>query len=97
MPLRKTEKGSECPLGHFEVIKGRAGSGMYTNDAIETCLFCEFGDVGKKNLDDICQCQPDMTKEEYARLKKGYASTPGKHTSAGFLEYVKTSRVQAKG
>lgn len=99
MPLKKLEvfrqgggsySGSECPLGKFK-IDIPAGGGCYTSDPVEACLGCNFAANLEKegfDLEEICKCPPDMTWSEYDKLREQYASTPGKHTKAGFQKFV---------
>jgi hypothetical protein len=90
MPLRQTMYGGECPLDKFN-IDIPAGAGCYDRDPVEACLKCNFSDTSSEgfDLEKICQCPSDMSWREYDRLREQYASTEGKLTKAGFLEFVK--------
>jgi hypothetical protein len=98
MPLKKTSLGGICPLEKFGFnYPGSHFGGGYDSDPVEACLNCNFSDleIGEFDLDAICQCPSDMTKEKYKDLRNSYAKQ-GKLgerlTKKGFRDFVKQNR-----
>lgn len=88
MPLRQTKYGGECPLEKFKMdISGNAGS--YTKDPVEVCLGCNFSNNQKEfNLEEICQCPSDLSRDQYDKLRKQYTSLASDKTKEGFQIFV---------
>ena len=89
MPLKQTPYGGECPLGKFKI--NPASPGSYTEDPVEKCISCNFRDVNvsRFDLEMICQCPPDITWQEYEKLKREYFSLLGAKTKQDFQDFVR--------